>query len=93
MKFKDCFQSSEHLEIKTSRSFSLFKSVFFFQKTNQFAFLEKALLHSYGRNASNVYSQIGDEANLTKEEGHGWNSRNLFGSIPGLLIMIPLWCN
>ena len=32
MKFKDCFQSSEHLEIKTSRSFSLFKSVFFFFK-------------------------------------------------------------
>ena len=53
MKFKDCFQSSEDLEIKTLRSFSLIKSVFF-QKTNQLAFLEKAWLPSYGRNASNV---------------------------------------
>ena len=54
MKFKECFQSSEDLEIKTLRSF-FFNNQTSFQKTNQLPFLEKAWLHSYGRNASNVH--------------------------------------
>ena len=53
-KFKECFQSSEDLEIKTLRSF-FFNSHPSFQKTNQLPFLEKAWLHSYGRHASNVH--------------------------------------
>ena len=53
MKFKECFQSSEDLKIKTLRSF-FFNNHSSFQKTNQLPFLEKAWLHSYGRNASNV---------------------------------------
>ena len=53
MKFKECFQSSEDLEIKTLRSF-LFNN-HSFQKTNQLPFLEKAWLHSYGSNASIVH--------------------------------------
>ena len=53
MKFKECFQSSEDLEIKTLRSFFFNQSSF--QKTNQLPFLEKAWLHSYCRNASNVH--------------------------------------
>ena len=54
MKFKECFQSSEDLQIKTLRSF-LFNNQSSFQKTNQLPFLEKAWLHSYGRNASSVH--------------------------------------
>ena len=54
MKFKECFQSSEDLEITTLRSF-FFNNQSSFQKTNQLPFLEKAWLHSYGRNASNVH--------------------------------------
>ena len=54
MKFKDCFQFSEDVEIKMLRSF-LFNNQSSFQKTNQLPFLEKAWLHSYGRNASNVH--------------------------------------
>ena len=53
MKFKECFQSSEDLEIKTLRSFFFNQSSF--QKTNQLPFLEMAWLHSYCRNASNVH--------------------------------------
>ena len=54
MKFKECFQSSKDLEIKTLRSF-LFNNQSPFQKTNQSPFLEKAWLHRYGRSASNVH--------------------------------------
>ena len=54
MKFKECFQSSENLEIKTLRSF-FFNNQSPFQKTNQLPFVEKAWLHGYGRNASNVH--------------------------------------
>ena len=48
MKFKECFQSSEDLEIKTLRSI-FFNNQSSFQKTNQLPFVEKAWLHSYGR--------------------------------------------
>ena len=54
MKFKECFKSSEDLEIKTLRSL-LFNNQSSFQKTNQLPFLEKAWLHSYGRSASIVH--------------------------------------
>ena len=55
MKFKDCFQSSEDLEIKTLRSFS---SVFFFRTPINYHFWI-TWLHSYGRKASSVAMQIG----------------------------------
>ena len=42
------------LIIKTLRSF-FFNNHSSFQKTNQLPFEEKAWLHSYGRNASNVH--------------------------------------
>ena len=51
MKFKECFQSSEDLEIKSF----FFNNQSSFRKTNQLPFLEKAWLHNYGRNASNVH--------------------------------------
>ena len=54
MKFKEWFQSSEDLEIKTLRSF-FFNNQSSFQKTNRLPLLEKVWLHSYGRNASNVH--------------------------------------
>ena len=44
MKFKECFQSSENLEINTLRSF-FFNNQSSFQKTNQLPFVEKAWLH------------------------------------------------
>ena len=52
MKFKEWFQSFEDLEIKTLRSF------FFNNQSSEdqsITFMEKAWLHSYGRNASIVH--------------------------------------
>ena len=54
MKFKEWFQFFEDLEVKTLRSF-FFNNQSSFQKTNQLPFMEKAWLHSYGRNASIVH--------------------------------------
>ena len=93
MRLKDCFQSSEDPEIKTLRSFS-FNNQSSFQKTNQLPFLEKAWLHSYGRNASNVAKYIGLLKDKYNEEALGWSSRNLIGSIPGTSDNdTSLWCN
>ena len=85
MKFKDCFPSSEDLEGKTLRSFSLITSVFF-SEDQSIIISGKAWLHSHGRNASNACSQmelLKDKTNLLYKEALGWNSRNLFRSIPG----------
>ena len=80
MKFKECFQSSEDLEIKTLRSF-LFNNQSSFQKTNQLPFLEKAWLHSYGRSASNVHvAKIKDK--IMKKLLDGIQETH-FRSIPG----------
>ena len=81
MRLKDCFQSSEDLEIKTLRSF--------------FLILEKAWLHSYSRNASNVHvAKIGLLKDKMKKLLDGINKKKtLLKESVGLLIMIPLWCN
>ena len=83
MKFKECFQSSEDLEIKTLRSF-FFKYQSFFQKTNQLPFLEKAWLHSYGRSASNVHvAEIGLLKDKIMKKLLDGIQETYFRSIPG----------
>ena len=83
MKFKECFQSSEDLEIKTLRSF-LFNYQSSFQKTNQLPFLEKAWLHSYGRNASNVHvAEIGLPKDKIMKKLLDGIQETYFRSIPG----------
>ena len=93
MKFKECFQSSEDLKIKTLRSF-LFNNQSSFQETNQLPFLEKAWLHSYGRNASNVHvAKIGLLKDKIMKKLLDGIQETYLEAFLGLLIMIPLWCN
>ena len=83
MKFKECFQSSEDLEIKTLRSF-LFNNQSSFQKTNQLPFLEKAWLHSCGGNASNVHvAKIGFLKDKIMKKFLDGIQENYFRNIPG----------
>ena len=83
MKFKECFQSSENLEIKTLRSF-FFNNQSSFQKTNQLPFVEKAWLHSYGGNASNVHvAKIGLLKDKTMKKLLDGIQETHFRSIPG----------
>ena len=83
MKFKECFQSSEDIEMKTLRSF-FFNNQSSFRKTNQLPFLEKAWLHTYGRNASNVHvAKIGlFKDKIMKKLLNGIQETH-FRSIPG----------
>ena len=94
MRLKDCFQSSEDLEIKTLRSFFLINWSSF-QKTNQLPFLEKAWLHSYRRNTSNAHvAKIGLlKDKIMKKLLDGIQKKNILEAFLGLPIMIPLWCN
>ena len=83
MKFKECFQSSEDLEIKTLRSF-FFNNHSSFQKTNQLPFLEKAWLHSYGRNASIVHvAKIGLLKDKIRKNLLDGIQETHFRSVPG----------
>ena len=74
-------KSSEDLESKMLRSFSLVTSVHqsSFQNTNRLAFLEKAWLHRTSKKAKLIYLDGIQETFLE--------------AFLGLLIMIPLWCN
>ena len=83
IKFKECFQSSEDLEIKIWRSF-FFNNQSSFQKTNQLPFLEKTWLHSYGRNASNVHvAKIGLLKDKIMKKLLDGIQETYFRSIPG----------
>ena len=83
MKCKECFQSSEDLEIKTLRSF-FFNNQSSFQKTNQLPFLEKTWLHSYYRNDSNVHvAKIGLLKDKIMKKLLDGIQKTHFRSIPG----------
>ena len=83
MKFKECFQSSEDLEIKTLRSF-YFNNQSSFQKTNQLPFLEKAWLHNYSRNSSNVHAaKIGFLKDKIMKKLLDGIQETYFRSVPG----------
>ena len=95
MRLKDCFQSSEDLEVKTLRSFFLINRSSF-QKTNQLSFLEKAWLHNYCRNASNAHvAKIGLLKDKIMKKLLDGIQKTHFRNIPGTSDndTVSLWCN